>query len=140
MATDVPEGVRARVYARDGHRCRWCGRANVSVEIHHIEYRSSGGQHVEDNLICLCFRCHKVVHGTIRTQGETLSKEAAQEILRTLIEVRGVTGIQIRRINEREKAKGESDDVGQGGTDTHAPVRPVLRDSPRPGGAAAIGS
>lgn len=63
MAEDIPLAVRRVVYARDAHKCRWCGRANgVSLHLHHIVYRSGGGRHVPENLITLCYEHHSLVH------------------------------------------------------------------------------
>lgn len=56
----IPEVVRRRVLARDGQRCRWCG--SEEVQLHHIEFRSEGGAHVETNLVALCNEHHRLVH------------------------------------------------------------------------------
>jgi len=40
--------------------CEICGkRAN---DIHHVKYKSRGGQDVIGNLIALCRRCHNLAH------------------------------------------------------------------------------
>lgn len=51
----------ATVRERDGHRCRVCGSRD-RVEVHHIVYRSRGGDHSTGNLVCLCAGCHGRVH------------------------------------------------------------------------------
>lgn len=56
----VPTSVRAAVHARDHHRCRWCGVE--TGELHHIIYRSQGGQNSVDNLITLCIQHHAQAH------------------------------------------------------------------------------
>lgn len=62
-ATDIPAATRKLVYARDGHRCRWCGRTNAGLNIHHIVYRSAGGGHHHPSiLITLCPQHHQLVH------------------------------------------------------------------------------
>lgn len=40
----------AAVRERDGHRCRVCGSGD-RVEVHHIFYRSRGGDHSTANLV-----------------------------------------------------------------------------------------
>jgi len=46
---------------RDGDRCRVC-RSTLDVQVHHITYRSRGGKHDTNNLVCLCVGCHQDVH------------------------------------------------------------------------------
>lgn len=59
----------AIVRERDGHRCRVCGSRD-GVQVHHIRYRSRGGDHATGNLVCLCVICHGRVHaGTLRLSG-----------------------------------------------------------------------
>lgn len=43
------------------HYCQLCGSTNW-LEIHHILYRSQGGNNDERNLIRLCKNCHELVH------------------------------------------------------------------------------
>jgi hypothetical protein len=49
------------VRERDGGRCRVCGDPR-DVEVHHIVFRSQGGGHDPENLVCLCADCHGAVH------------------------------------------------------------------------------
>lgn len=58
----VPAVVRGAVYKRDAFRCRFCGVRGDNLHIHHIRYRSQGGEHAELNLITLCAEHHAVVH------------------------------------------------------------------------------
>ncbi|MBK8167202.1 MAG: HNH endonuclease [bacterium] len=61
-ATIAP-AVRARVLARDRHRCATpgCGSARF-LEVHHVVPRSRGGTNDAANLVTLCSRCHGFVH------------------------------------------------------------------------------
>jgi hypothetical protein len=63
--TSIPSGIRRQVLDRDGHRCRYCGTTN-GLHLHHIGYRSQGGDHSVDNLITLCGTHHGLVHGDKR--------------------------------------------------------------------------
>lgn len=69
----VPASILKAVKARSGERCeRWitieegkniftpakCGK-NVMSQPHHIKKRSQGGKHTLENLIDLCFECHR---------------------------------------------------------------------------------
>lgn len=58
---DIPDKVRKAVLKRDRNRCRFCRTADA-LHLHHVVYRSSGGLHVEHNLITLCNRHHSEVH------------------------------------------------------------------------------
>lgn len=58
----VSESERRAVLERDG-QCLACGTAGENrLQLHHTVYRSQGGTHDRDNLITLCFRCHRLHH------------------------------------------------------------------------------
>ncbi len=68
--------VAARI--RDGYKCRVCGFCRGpnpnAVEMHHIVFRSHGGEHSADNLVTLCFSCHRGIHAKrILVHGQTAS-------------------------------------------------------------------
>src|SRR5271170_178054 len=42
-----------QVFQRDGWECRNCGRSSMLTP-HHVIFRSRGGCHVLNNLLCLC--------------------------------------------------------------------------------------
>jgi 5-methylcytosine-specific restriction endonuclease McrA len=47
---------RRAVFARDGHRCQYCGAAAENID--HVIPRSRGGQHVWDNVVAACRACN----------------------------------------------------------------------------------
>ena len=51
----------AVVRERDGGRCMVCFSPR-DVQVHHITFRSQGGDHDPENLVCLCADCHALVH------------------------------------------------------------------------------
>lgn len=53
----VSNAMRFSIFARDGHKCRKCGRRN-NLEIDHIIPIAKGGKSVYDNLQTLCHRCN----------------------------------------------------------------------------------
>ena len=54
----VPDGLRRRVFERDGHRCLMCGcRENLTVD--HVKPRSRGGSDSIYNLQTLCGPCNQ---------------------------------------------------------------------------------
>lgn len=57
----VSTEVREAVLKRDKNRCRFCGTKN-GLHVHHVFYRSQGGEHVEHNLITVCYRHHDLIH------------------------------------------------------------------------------
>lgn len=59
-ANTIPPEVRKLVTSRD-QSCRFCGTTN-GLHLHHIVYRSQGGQHEVSNLILLCHEHHALVH------------------------------------------------------------------------------
>ena len=63
--THISQETRDRVYERDSYDgwpcCVYCGSPR-NIEVHHYIERSRGGKGIEQNLICLCTRCHTKVH------------------------------------------------------------------------------
>ena len=47
---------RRGIFARDGHRCQYCGDAADSID--HVVPRSRGGLHVWDNVVAACRPCN----------------------------------------------------------------------------------
>ena len=47
---------RRAIFARDDHRCQYCG--GVADSIDHIMPRSRGGEHTWDNVAAACRRCN----------------------------------------------------------------------------------
>jgi hypothetical protein len=48
--------------------CEHCG--GRAVDIHHIIYKSQGGQNVVENLIALCRKCHDMAHNSELTASD----------------------------------------------------------------------
>jgi RNA-directed DNA polymerase len=53
--------VRKVVLERDRYRCRCCATPD-KVDVHHIRFRSRGGDDVPQNLAVLCRVCHAEIH------------------------------------------------------------------------------
>ena len=47
---------RRAVFARDGHRCQYCGASAENID--HVVPRSRGGRHTWDNVVAACRRCN----------------------------------------------------------------------------------
>lgn len=47
---------RRSVFARDDHRCQYCGA--VAENIDHVVPRSRGGEHIWENVVAACKRCN----------------------------------------------------------------------------------
>lgn len=54
----ISRRVRDLVFARDGYRCRQCGRREY-LELDHVEPWSLGGSDEPENLQTLCSRCNR---------------------------------------------------------------------------------
>ncbi len=67
LATDAepddptPPELRAKVLARDGHRCQSC-RGHRDLHAHHVQPRSNHGRTELDNLVTTCKFCHGLLH------------------------------------------------------------------------------
>lgn len=67
--------ARRFVKARDGGTCRCCGKSGA--EVHHLKFRSQGGDHDPNNLALLCKRCHEDIHAhliEVRFGGRNLAR------------------------------------------------------------------
>jgi 5-methylcytosine-specific restriction endonuclease McrA len=58
---NLPKKIKLFVFERDDWKCRRCN-GNEGISPHHIFYRSEGGSHHPENLVTLCFDCHRLVH------------------------------------------------------------------------------
>lgn len=47
---------RRAVFARDGHRCQYCGKAAENLD--HVVPRSKGGTHTWENVVAACRPCN----------------------------------------------------------------------------------
>lgn len=55
--------VRPMVLERDGNKCTVCN-SDKRINVHHIIERSACGTNNADNLVTLCYECHKEKHKT----------------------------------------------------------------------------
>ena len=58
-ATSIPKRVKDSVWARDDHQCVICHSLYAFPEAHYIR-RSRGGLGIEENIVTLCRRCHRI--------------------------------------------------------------------------------
>ena len=63
---NIPDKVKLYVLERDKWSCRSCNRDD-GITPHHIFLRSEGRDHHPENLITLCFNCHREIHDGILT-------------------------------------------------------------------------
>jgi 5-methylcytosine-specific restriction endonuclease McrA len=50
--------TRRSVFARDGHRCQYCGSQAENID--HVTPRSRGGAHIWENVVAACRRCNSL--------------------------------------------------------------------------------
>ncbi|HET19508.1 MAG TPA: HNH endonuclease [Chromatiales bacterium] len=75
-----PGGVRGEVLRRDDYRCAVpvCSERR-SLEVHHIRFRSAGGDDHPQNLVTLCAFHHHALHdGRLRIRGRVF--ESAEDL------------------------------------------------------------
>jgi 5-methylcytosine-specific restriction endonuclease McrA len=68
---------RKNVFARDGHRCQYCGQSRPSRELNvdHVVPLSRGGPSTWENVVCCCVPCN-------RRKGNRLPDAAGMRLLR----------------------------------------------------------
>ena len=56
--------TKEMVLNRDNYTCQYCGgkHKDSRLNVHHIQFRSSGGSDEPENLITLCSTCHSLLH------------------------------------------------------------------------------
>ena len=63
LTRTIPLPTRRAVEARDGHRCTYPGcHARDGLQVHHLRHWANLGATDLDNLACLCWRHHHLVH------------------------------------------------------------------------------
>ena len=69
-ATDITQKVKQRVWERDNHSCIYCGNTGYGVMPNaHFIPRSKGGLGIEQNIVTLCYDCHRNFdHGGAETR------------------------------------------------------------------------
>ena len=50
--------TRRNILKRDGHKCAYCGRADLTLTVDHIKPRSRGGDDSWENLVAACLPCN----------------------------------------------------------------------------------
>jgi len=49
---------RKNILRRDGHRCQYCGRLEMTVTLDHVIPKARGGEETWENLVCACVSCN----------------------------------------------------------------------------------
>lgn len=76
---NIPVAVRRKVFERDNHRCRKCGREE-SLNLHHIIPVVDHGTDTVENLMLLCKHCHREWEFLIYPRVRTISFEQWLEL------------------------------------------------------------
>lgn len=50
------------VRRRQGYLCAKCGKYDEDLEVHHVIFKSQGGDDSPENLEVLCHKCHLALH------------------------------------------------------------------------------
>ena len=78
---------RKNILRRDGHRCQYCGRADLSLTIDHVMPVSRGGEDTWENLVCACVDCNN-------RKGDRTPEESAMPLRRRPMRPNHVTFIR----------------------------------------------
>ncbi len=55
----VDQNISWAVYARDGFKCRYCGRIGIPLTVDHVDLWEKGGATIAENLISSCKKDNK---------------------------------------------------------------------------------
>lgn len=53
--------LRRQCFERDGYHCRVCNNTK-GLHPHHIKYKNAGGEDTLENLLTVCWICHRAIH------------------------------------------------------------------------------
>ena len=89
---------RKNILRRDGHRCQFCGRGDVSLTVDHVLPVSRGGEDSWENLVAACVHCNN-------TKGDRTPDEAVMPLRRKPMRPNHVTFIRhfVGTLDERWK-------------------------------------
>jgi 5-methylcytosine-specific restriction endonuclease McrA len=89
---------RKNILRRDGHRCQYCGRGDLTLTIDHVVPVSRGGEDAWENLVCACVKCNN-------RKGDRTPDEAGMPLLRRPMRPNHVSFIShfVGRMDERWK-------------------------------------
>ena len=76
MNANIENQIRKNIYRREGFACAICDNTK-HLQIHHVIPRSQGGRGTPHNLVCLCMKCHALVHGTYAYPAGYITQEDA---------------------------------------------------------------
>ncbi len=77
LVSKLWKDVKAPIIARSKGKCENCGSYSISVDIHHKNYDRIGGKEKPEDLIALCFECHKKAD---RKRDRVTSRRIEEEI------------------------------------------------------------
>jgi 5-methylcytosine-specific restriction endonuclease McrA len=82
---------RRNIFARDGHRCQYCGKRCASSELSfdHVVPRSQGGRASWENIVCACLTCN------VRKGGRT-PQQAGMMLIREPVEPRTSPSMRLK--------------------------------------------
>lgn len=99
---------RAAIYARDGHRCVWCGLTAIDVQltVDHLIPRSRGGGNEANNLVTACMTCNRDLGDAPRSSVLSWCNADAvlERLLRAIDGAANVPGFGRRRQRPKLKA------------------------------------
>ena len=89
---------RKNILRRDGHRCQYCGRTDVTLTVDHIVPKSNSGEDTWENLVTACVECNN-------KKGSRTPDDAHMRLLRRPMKPNHVTFIRhfVGTIDERWK-------------------------------------
>lgn len=89
---------RKNILRRDGHRCQYCGRTDVSLTVDHIIPKCRAGEDTWENLVTACVECNN-------NKGDRTPDDADMKLLRKPMKPNHVTFIRhfVGHVDERWK-------------------------------------
>jgi len=77
--------LRKEAYKQTNHRCELCG--DFAEAVHHIKYPKSFNEDCLENLLVVCDRCHKLLHGLAAETLCNLTRSENDFLMKLLDEV-----------------------------------------------------
>lgn len=64
LKSDHWKQVRQKRIEMDNYRCYLCDKS-MGLNVHHLRYDNLGNEAVNEDLVTLCYKCHKMLHRVI---------------------------------------------------------------------------
>ncbi len=109
--------LRAMAFARDGHRCGYCGCTEGPFEVDHVKPRAQGGEDVLENVVIACAPCNRSKRDRDPEQWSDARERKERDRVRKARKRAEVRGLSADTMDMSADNKDRSADMPDGSAD-----------------------